>query len=137
MKNPSIVVRAAVPTAIAGAVVAVVGFAARGSSGAIGGLVGALLVLVFFALGQWVLHRVIATNPQAAMSVAMVMYLVKIGVLFLLLVVFQNTTLFDTKVFAGAIVACTLVWLAAETWAYATTKVLYVDPERPPFEDRH
>lgn len=137
MNNPSIVVRAAIPTAIAGAVVAVVGLATRGSAGLVGGLVGAVLVLAFFSLGQVVLHRVIETNPQAAMSVAMVMYLVKIGVLFLLLMVFQNTTLFDTKVFAGGIVACTLVWLAAETWAYATTKVLYVDPQRPPFEDRH
>lgn len=136
MNNPSIVVRAAVPTVVAGALVSLGGWAARGTDGLVGAVVGTVLVVAFFALGQVVLHRVIASNPQAAMSVAMVLYLVKIGVLFLLLMVFQDTTMFDTKVFAGAIVACTLVWLAAETWAYATTKVLYVEPDRPPFEPK-
>ena len=136
MNNPSIVVRAAIPTAIVGTLVAIWALIARGTDGLVGAAVGTVLVLAFFSLGQVVLHRVIATNPQAAMSVAMVMYLVKIGVLFLLLMVFQNTTLFDTKVFAGTIVACTLVWLVGETWAYATSKVLYVEPGRPPFDDR-
>ena len=90
------------------------------------------MVLVFFTIGQVVLARVIRTNPTMAMTVAMTMYLVKIGVLFGLLLAFKETTLFDTKVFAASVLVCTLTWTIAEVWAFATTKVLYVDPDDLP-----
>jgi ATP synthase protein I len=43
--------------------------------------------------------------------------------------VFANTTLFNTRIFAATIVACTIAWTASEVWVFARTKVLYVDPE--------
>lgn len=134
MKSPSIVVSAAIPTAVVGGAAIAVGAAARGSHGALGAAVGAAIVLVFFAIGQVVLARVIATNPTMAMTVAMTMYLVKIGVLFGLLLALRDTAAFDTQVFAATVLACTLAWTGAEVWAYGTSKPLYVDPDdRPPF----
>jgi hypothetical protein len=55
--------------------------------------------------------------------------LLKVGALLIFIIVFADTTLFDTKVFAATIIACTLAWTAAEMWVFTTTKVLYVDPE--------
>ena len=115
----------------------------KGSQGLIGALLGAGIVVIFFTIGQVVLNRVIKTNPTMAMTVAMTMYLVKIAVLFGLLLVFKDTTAFDTKVFALSVLACTLTWTIAEVWAFGTSKVLYVEPgsgpdyvpsdDRPPF----
>ena len=55
-----------------------------------------------------------------------------IAILFVLLLLFKDTQAFDTKVFAATIVSCTVVWLVAETWAFATAKVLYVEPGSGP-----
>ena len=141
--NNSIIIRAAIPTAIVGAIVSGVSAVTKGSQGLIGAALGAAIVVIFFTIGQVVLNRVIKTNPTMAMTVAMTMYLVKIAVLFGLLLVFKNTTAFDTKVFALSVLACTLVWTIAEVWAFGTEKVLYVEPgsgpdytpadDRPPF----
>jgi beta-lactamase superfamily II metal-dependent hydrolase len=70
-----------------------------------------------------VLGNVIKSNPSMAMSVAMLMYLVKVAVLFALMLAFKHTTAFNTKVFASTILLCTLVWTAAEMWAFSTGKV--------------
>ena len=139
----SIIVRAAVPTAVVGAIVTAVSASLKGSQGLIGASLGAGIVVIFFTIGQVVLNRVIKTNPTMAMTVAMTMYLVKIAVLFGLLLVFKDTTAFDTKVFALSVLACTLAWTVAEVWAFGTSKVLYVEPgsgpdvaptdDRPPF----
>lgn len=107
----------------------VIGFLADGSAGALGGLFATVLVVAFFSVGQFVLGSVLRNNPQMAMTVALTIYLVKIGILFVLIIAFANTTAFNTQVFAGTIVACTLAWTAAEVVVFARTKVLYVDPE--------
>ena len=127
----SLILRTAgIATAALGLLITVIGTVLAGSQGLIGGLFGTVVVLVFFSIGQFVLGAVLRSNPQMAMSVAMLMYLVKIGVLLVLIFLFADTTLFDTKVFALAIVLCTLMWTGAEVWVFARTKVLYVEPER-------
>jgi ATP synthase protein I len=103
-----------------------------GSLAAFGAVLGVLLVLAFFSVGQFTLGAVLKRNPQMAMTVAMVLYLVKIGVLLLLIMLFADTTAFNTKAFAAVIVACTLAWTGAEVWVFARTKVLYVDPTGAP-----
>jgi ATP synthase protein I len=134
VKNRSIVVSAAIPTFVVAVVCAIAGYIAKGKPGLIGAIAGAAVVLIFFTIGQVVLGRVLRTNPTMAMTVAMTMYLVKIGALFALLLAFQDTTLFDTKIFAASVLAATLTWTIAEVWAFATSKVLYVDPsDQPPF----
>jgi ATP synthase protein I len=124
--------KAAIPTIVAGFLAVVIAGVVKGSHGAIGAAVGAVIVVVFFTIGQVVLGTVIKKNPSMAMSVAMVMYLVKIGVLFVLLLAFKDTKAFDTKVFALTVLLCTLVWTGAEMWAFGTAKVLYVDPGSSP-----
>jgi ATP synthase protein I len=136
MSRPSVdaavLTGAAVPAAVVGLVAVVIGGIASGAGGAVGAALGAALVIVFFSVGQLVLGRVLRSNPQMAMTVALTLYLVKIGVLFMLLVLFQGTTAFDTKVFALTILACTLTWTVGEVWVFSRTKVLYVEPGSGP-----
>jgi len=107
---------AGVATLLVGAVGTVIGTVVAGSQGLIAGALGTLIVLVFFSV------------PQNAMMVAMALYLVKIGVLLILLLVLQDATFFAPKVFAGVTVACTLAWTFVEVWVFSRTKVLYVEP---------
>jgi ATP synthase protein I len=123
---------AALPTAIAGVVAAVVAGVAQGWPGAIGAALGAVVVVVFFMAGQLVLAAVLRSNPAMGMSVAMALYLVKIGVLMALLLLLQGVTAFNTKSFAFTILVCTRVWTAAEVWVFARSKVLVVDPDTVP-----
>jgi ATP synthase protein I len=120
---------AGVPTLVVGALATAVSWAVAGVPGLIGGVLGTVIVVAFFSVGQFVLGRVLRDNPQMAMTVAMTLYLVKIGVLFGFIVLFAGTTAFDTKAFGLTIVACTLTWTVAEVWVFARTKVLYVEPE--------
>lgn len=119
---------AGVATLLVGVVGTVIGTVVAGSQGLIAGALGTLIVLVFFSVGQLVLGSVLKNNPQNAMMVAMALYLVKIGVLLILLLVLQDATFFAPKVFAGVIVACTLAWTFVEVWVFSRTKVLYVEP---------
>lgn len=117
-------------TVLVGIVAVVIGYLVDGNKGAIGALLGVVIVLVFFTVGQLIVGSVLRNNPDMAMTVAMTTYLVKIGVLFGLVIVLQGTTAFNTKVFAATIVACTLAWTIAEVWVFSKTKVLYVEPEQ-------
>jgi ATP synthase protein I len=106
----------------------VLGSVFAGSEGFIGALFGAVLVIVFFSVGQIVIAGVMKNAPEMAMTAALLTYLVKIGVLFVIIILFADTTAFNTKVFALTVVACTIAWTVAEVWVYGKTKVLYVDP---------
>lgn len=120
--------RAGLVTLLVGVVGTIIGTIVAGTPGFIGGALGTVIVLVFFSVGQVVLGSVLKNNPQNAMLVAMTLYLVKIGVLLVLLLVLQNATFFAPKVFAAVIVSCTLAWTFVEVWVFSRTKVLYVDP---------
>jgi ATP synthase protein I len=121
--------RAGVATLLVGVVGTIIGTIVAGTQGLIAGVFGTVLVLVFFSVGQIALGAVLKNNPQNAMLVAMTLYLVKIGVLLVLLLVLQDATFFAPKVFAAVIVSCTLAWTFVEVWVFSRTKVLYVDPE--------
>jgi ATP synthase protein I len=132
-----LVLRVSIPVTVAvGIVAGVIGALVASDPGkaVLGAAIGTLIVVAFFTVGQVVVGAVLRSAPQMAMSVALMVYLLKIGVLFIFIILFQGTTAFDTKVFALTIVACTLAWTVAEVWIFARTKVLYVDPqqERPP-----
>ena len=121
--------RAGLGTAVAGVVVVVISGIIAGSSGAVGAILGTILVIVFFSVGQFVLGAVLKSNPHMALTMALTLYLVKVGVLLLIIILFADTTLFDTKTFAAAILTGTMVWTVVEVWIFGTSKVLYVDPE--------
>lgn len=127
--DSQVLTRAGVLTFIVGVVATIIGGLVAGSQGVIGGALGTVLVIVFFSVGQLVLGSVLKNNPQIALMVAMALYIVKIGVLLILLIVLQNATFFAPRVFAATIVACTITWTFVEVWYYSRTKVLYVEPE--------
>jgi ATP synthase protein I len=127
--DSQVLTRAGVLTFIVGVIATIIGGLVAGSQGVIGGALGTVLVLVFFSVGQLVLGSVLKNNPQIALMVAMALYIVKIGVLLILLIVLQNATFFAPRVFAATIVACTITWTFVEVWYYSRTKVLYVEPE--------
>lgn len=121
--------RAGLGTVVAGVIVVVISALVAGSSGAVGAILGTLLVVAFFSVGQFVLGAVLKSNPQMALTMALTLYLVKVGFLLLIIVLFADTTLFDTKTFAAAILTGTMVWTVVEVWIFGTSKVLYVEPE--------
>lgn len=126
--------RVAIPVTVAvGVVAAIIGalVAADPGKALLGSAIGTLIVVAFFTVGQLIVGAVLRSNPEMATTVALMVYLVKIGVLLLFIILFQGTTAFDTKVFALTVVACTLAWTIAEVWVFARTKVLYVDPGGP------
>jgi ATP synthase protein I len=122
---------AGIATLAVGVVAVLIGLAASGAGGAIGAAIAVAIVLVFFSIGQLILGSVLRNNPQMAMTVALMTYLVKLGVLFVFIILFADTTLFDTKVFAATVVVCTIAWTSAEVWVFSRTKVLYVEPGGP------
>lgn len=128
----ALITKVVVATGVAAVLAVLISFISNGKSAAVGAVVAGIVVIVFFTVGQVVLSGVIRKNPAMAMTVAMFMYLVKIGVLFALLLAFKNTTLFDTKAFAATVLLCTLVWTATEVWVFSTSKILYVDPTQTP-----
>lgn len=127
--DSQVLTRAGVLTFIVGVIATIIGGLVAGTQGVIGGALGTVLVIVFFSVGQLVLGSVLKNNPQIALMVAMALYIVKIGVLLILLIVLQNATFFAPRVFAATIVACTITWTFVEVWYYSRTKVLYVEPE--------
>ncbi len=122
---------AGLATLAVGVVAVLIGLAVSGAGGAIGAAIAVAIVLVFFSIGQLILGSVLRNNPQMAMTVALMTYLVKLGVLFVFIILFADTTLFDTKVFAATVVVCTIAWTSAEVWVFSRTKVLYVEPGGP------
>ncbi len=121
--------RAGGVTLLVGLIATAIGFLVDGSKGLIGGLMATAIVIVFFSIGQGVVGWTLKNNPQMALMVALGVYLVKIGALFVLIVILQDATFFNPKVFAATIVVCTLAWTTAEIYIFGKTKVLYVEPE--------
>lgn len=128
----TIVRGAALPTAVIGLLISAALWAFMGSAAGIGALLGTVIVVVFFMIGQLVLGAVLKHNPQMGLTVAMTLYIFKIGVLLGLLLLLSDTSAFDTKAFAMTILACTLVWTICEVVIFAKTKVLYVEPDNVP-----
>lgn len=123
-----VLTRAGLVTVGVGVVATIIAMLTEGSKGLIGAALAAVLVLVFFSAGQLVLGRILAANPQMALTAALLIYLVKVGILLVLLILLAGATFFDPKAFGLTIVVCTIAWTCMEVWVYSTTKVLYVDP---------
>ena len=132
----SVVLRlAAIPTIAVGVLTVVLGAIFRGGVGALGAALGAVIAVAFFVGGQYILGRILSGNPGIALSGALLLYLTQILVLFGLIALLKDATWLDPKMFAIAIMACTLVWVVASIWANMRTKVLYVEPGSGPESD--
>ena len=127
-----VLTRAGLITLGVGVVAAVISTIAYGGQGLVGAVLATAIVVIFFSAGQLVLGRVIAANPQMALTAALMIYLVKIGILLGLLIVLSGATFFNPKAFGLTIVACTIAWTCMELWVYSSTKILYVQPGAGP-----
>jgi ATP synthase protein I len=121
---------AAIPTAIAAVILAVVSAIVAGQKGLIGSILASVIVGAFFTVGMFVIARAGRISPQVMMQVAILSYMVKIALLFGFVVAFANATWFNPKAFAASLVASTLVWMGAQIRAFSKEKILYVDPHQ-------
>ncbi|MFE0641546.1 hypothetical protein [Streptomyces sp. NPDC058877] len=123
-----ILLHTVVPTAAVGAVATVISGVVAGGKGAIGAVVGTLVVILFMGIGQLVLQRTAKSLPHLFQAMGLMLYTAQLLVLFIFLALLKNTTLFDFKAFAFTLLATTVVWVAAQARAYMKAKITYIDP---------
>lgn len=96
------------------AVCAAVAAAAEGRPGAVGALLGGLLVCVFFASSPAALGPITKVSPQLSLLVAMLFFLTKVVALLALFTVLSESAAFaehvHAKSLAGTVVIATLAW---------------------------
>jgi ATP synthase protein I len=119
---------AAIPTAVAGVIAMAISTAVVGGKGLLGALFATLLVIVFFSSGQLALDRLTRNNPQIMMAAALLVYTTQILLVGVVLGVFKNTTLFDTKVFGFTLLGCVLIWTGFQVRGAMKAKIYYVQP---------
>ncbi|MEF9906413.1 hypothetical protein [Streptomyces sp. P9-A2] len=124
-----ILIQSAVPTAVVGGVAVAVGAAVEGGQGAIGAVVGALLVILLMGAGLYVLQWIAKSIPHLFQAMGLMMYMTQILLIFVFIALFKDTTLFHPKVFALSLLASTLTWVAAQARATMKAKTFYVDPD--------
>lgn len=117
---------------ICGIICTVVATILLGGQGFLAGLIATLVVMGFFGIGQYIVFNTLRNNPAIAMNMALLVYVVQMGVLFLLLILLREATFFAPKAFAFSIVACALVWTGAAMMVMMRSKVLYVEPGSGP-----
>jgi ATP synthase protein I len=121
--------RSALATAPVAAAMIVLSGIVGGSRGLIGALLGVGLVIVFFGIDALALSWAARRSPQVMMVTAVTSYLVKILVLLVLVAKYSGTTAFNGKLFGFTVVACVIVWSAAQVLVSARLKVPYVEPD--------
>jgi ATP synthase protein I len=120
---------AAIPTAVAGVVAIAIATAVVGTKGLIGAALATLLVMGFFTFGQVALDRLTRNNPQMLMASALLVYTTQILLVGIVLAVFKNTTLFDTKTFGFTLLGCALIWTGFQVRGAMKAKMFYVQPD--------
>ncbi|AYN39387.1 hypothetical protein D9753_11175 [Streptomyces dangxiongensis] len=127
--DAQILAQAAVPTAVVGAIAAVVSGVVAGGKGAIGAVVATLVVFVFMGLGLYVLQRTAKSLPQLFQGMGLLLYTAQLLLLVIFVAVFRDTTLFNPRAFAIVLVVTTVAWITAQTRAHMKAKILYVEPD--------
>jgi hypothetical protein len=120
---------AAIIAAPLGIAATVVSALVAGEKGLVGGLVALAVVGVFFGLGSAVLMRLTQDTPQVAMTAGLLVYTVQILLIGVFIVVFQDTTLFNSRAFALSLLVTALAWVGGQVRHTLTAKMLYVHPE--------
>lgn len=131
-----ILAQAAVPTAAVGAIAAVVSGVVAGGKGAIGAVVGTLIVILFMGIGLYVLQRTARSFPQLFQMMGLLLYAAQLLLLVVFVGLFKNTTLFNPRAFAIVLVVATLTWIVAQARAHMKAKILYVDPDASSKDDK-
>lgn len=126
-----ILIRSAAATAVAGAILIIIGAVVAGGKGAFGAVLAVILVTVFFTLSVVTVSLAGRYGHTAMMAAGVGIYLVKIIAVLAIVVAFRNTTAFNTKLFGATAIICILVWSAGQVATLARRKIPYVEPETP------
>lgn len=135
LRTAGVMLRGALwPTLVVGAVAIAVSTVLAGFKGALGAVFGLAVVLGVSWLGVAVLRWTARSDPMTVMAAAMMSFFAKIVALGVLLWLFGDTTLFDTKAFGFTILAALVAWLTGEVRGFVQAKTPSVTPARPPAE---
>ena len=121
-----------IATAAAGVIFTILGALLNGSKGFVAGLLGAIVVVAFFGIGQYVVERVLDRNPQVAMMAALLTFVVQILILFVLLVLLRDVSWLDGRWFGYTVFAGIIVWTVTSMVDYSRNRRLTVIPGSGP-----
>ena len=117
---------AALATAAAAPVALGIAWWADGSKGLLGAAFGLALAVAFFSVTLLAVGAAGRVQPELMLPAAVITFLFKMTVIGLLLFLLRDTTAFDREAFALALVAGTVVYLAAEIRFAMKARVPYV-----------
>ena len=119
-------------TAAVGILMTIIGAVTRGSSAFLGGFLGAIVVVSFFGVGQYVITRVLERNPQIAMTTALLVYVLQILVLLVLLLVLRDASWLDGRWFGFTVFFGVIAWTFASLIDYLRHRPPTVVPGSSP-----
>jgi ATP synthase protein I len=117
---------AALATAAAAPVAFGLAWYADGSKGLLGAAFGLLLAVAFFSATLLAVGAAGRVQPELMLPAAVITFAFKMTVIGLLLFLLRDTTAFDREAFALALVAGTVIYLAAEIRFALRARVPYV-----------
>jgi len=117
---------AALATAAAAPVALGLAWWAAGSKGVLGAAFGLALAIAFFSATLLAVGAAGRVQPELMLPAAVLTFAFKMTVIGLLLFLLRNTTAFDREAFALALVAGTVVYLAAEIRFAMRARIPYV-----------
>jgi ATP synthase protein I len=117
---------AALATAAAAPVALGLAWYFAGSKGLLGAAFGLALAVAFFSATLLAVGAAGRVQPELMLPAAVVTFAFKMTVIGLLLFLLRNTTAFDRPAFALALVAGTVIYLAAEIRFAMRSRVPYV-----------
>jgi ATP synthase protein I len=124
---------AALATAAAAPVALGLAWWAAGSKGLLGAAFGLALAVAFFSATLLAVGAAGRVQPELMLPAAVITFAFKMTVIGLLLFLLRDTTAFDREAFALALVAGTVIYLAAEIRFALRARVSYVvtDEKQP------
>jgi ATP synthase protein I len=120
---------AAIPTALAGVVAALISILLAGPKGLLGSLIGLAVVVVFFSISMIAVNWAAKISPQTMMAAALLSYAVKLLGMFVLIALLNGVTAWNPRAFAWTVIALTLVWILSEARATIKLRTPYVVPD--------
>jgi ATP synthase protein I len=117
---------AALTTVAAAPVALAVAWWAAGSKGLLGAAFGLALAVAFFSATLLAVGAAGRVQPELMLPAAVITFAFKMTVIGLLLFLLRDTTAFDREAFALALVAGTVIYLAAEIRFAMKAKIPYV-----------
>lgn len=127
-----LIVWGSIPAVLVGVITILVLLYLEGGFAARSAVLGAVLVLLFFAFGQYVVGRVLATKPELGLGVAMLVYLTQLGILLILIRVLRDVNWLDGRAFGISIITGTLAWTLGSVFMlsrHKTTVIEVTDPK--------